>query len=485
MTMLGLAILEIAASEIALPSEAVREVVHAPAHLAPVPRAPDWSLGSFVLREMPIPVIDLACLLSLRTTAEANARAGRLIAVVAQRGALFGFAVDHVHDVISIAAADCHRTTRTDNALVPLMFVRAGGNPVYILDLNELFAIDDLMTVWCDAGVAASVRAVRHETERPQQAIVVQIADMRFAIAIAAVREIRTLDAITPPALAAPAYLGHVVWREQSLALLDPTALLGAPTPRAPSKARFMLVLSLACGEIAFAVDEVAGSVTDCPDTRVTLGEAERQGEHMAAVLADSGSGRGYWVDHESLGADERIVNYAALASRPIRSRGAQAAVAWQRFAYMHFDAGGRLSAAIEDIDAVAEYPPELLPGDRQGLFEGRFVHDGHSVMLVDLGRLLGRESRRGRRVLIVGCSQGRIGFSVDHVERIDYIDAPAASHVERPRGASTLISSTAQGCTSLVSLGEGSAQCFLAVVRLRRLADRLLDPAPARAQLA
>lgn len=486
MTTLSLATLEIAGSEIALPASVVREVVSAPERLVPVPRGPHWSLGSFVLRGTPIPVIDMAGLLSLPATSdEPSSPAARLIAIVSYRGALFGFVVAHVHDVVSIDVADCHATTRGRHGLIASMFVRADERPVYLIDPDALFALDELLTVQGEPEAGRRTQGAPRSGDTSGQATIVRVGETRFAISMTVIREIVMLNTIEAPALVVPAYRGHVSWRGRRLALLDPAALFGVPAAAdgtEASQARFMVVLTLPCGEIALAVDEVAGPVTDSPANRVALAESERSEQHIAALLADVGFGHGFWVDHASLGADERVANYAALASRVADASAAKAAVEWARFAYLHFDAGGKLSVPIEDIDAVAEYPREPLPGDRHGLFVGRFVHEGHSVALVNLRRLLGREPRAGRRVLIVGSERGQVGFVVDDIERIDYIDAPTDSHVERQRGASPLIASAAQGCTSLVSIGEGSRQRFLAAIRLRRLAERLLRlPGPTR----
>lgn len=111
MTAVSLATLVLAGTEVALESDALQEVLLLPERLAPAPQAPAWSLGSFVLRGAPLPVIDFAQLLDLGGGDQASAP--RVVGIVARDGELFGFAIDAGGHVLRVAATDCHRVTQS------------------------------------------------------------------------------------------------------------------------------------------------------------------------------------------------------------------------------------------------------------------------------------------------------------------------------------------------------------------------------------
>ncbi|KEZ76442.1 chemotaxis protein CheW [Salinisphaera hydrothermalis] len=480
MTTVSLATLVLADTEVAFESNALQEVVPLPEQLAPAPQAPAWSLGSFVLRGVPVPVVDFAQLLGLGGD---RPSARRLVAIVARDNELFGFAVDAVGHVLRVAVADCHSVTQSHGGLVPRMFARDDGEAVYVLDLDAVFALDNLLRVRparAGGNDGPKTRALAREASGATRALAVRCGELRVALALSVVHEIIPRGTVIKPAIGARAYAGHVDWRGRRLALLDLAALVGRPRPSAD--AALILVVELDCGWLALVVDEALGIVA-CDETRrLAAAASDRAENHVAALIEDAALGQLLLLDHAQLAADTEIGAYAALAQgTPARAKasagddaGAEE-VAWTRFAYMHFTAAGRLSVAVDDIDAVTAYPQDTMPCPAGGPFQARFVHGGRTVMLADLRALLWRGTAvAAERVLIVTVDAGSVGFAVDSVEAIAYIEAPAASYHEhhagpRPDGDGL------PSCKRLVRLGAAARQQFLSVLRLRDLAAMLL----------
>ncbi|MGN8158982.1 chemotaxis protein CheW [Salinisphaera sp. SWV1] len=488
MSALSLATLVLAGTEVALESDALQEVVPLPERLAPVPQAPAWSLGSFVLRGAPVPVIDFAQLLGLGGD---QAPARRLVAIVAREGQVFGFAVDGVGQVLGVAAADCHSVTRSHGGLVPRMFARDGGEAVYVLDLDAVFALENLLQVQQGAAAGSGEPATARAAGGEVRALALGCGELRVALALSVVHEITRRGTVIEPAIGAHAYVGHVDWRGRRLALLDPAALVGRP--RSVGSEGLVVVVELGCGWLALAADEALGIVA-CDETRRrTATDSDRIHNHVAALLEDEALGPLLLLDHAQLAANDAVAAYAALAQgTAVRAKavnGADAAgagEAWTRFAYMHFTAAGKLSAAVEDIDAVTAYPSDTMPCPVGGPFQARFVHGGRTVMLADLRALLWRgtpTTAEAGRVLIVTADDGAVGFVVDSVEAIAYIEAPAASYHEHRAGPRS-DGDGLVGCKRLVRVGVGAQQQFLSVVRLRDLAAMLLAE-PSRVQAA
>ncbi|RJS92527.1 chemotaxis protein CheW [Salinisphaera sp. Q1T1-3] len=482
-----LATFAVADSEVALPGQVVREVVSRPVELMPAPRAPAWSLGVFSLRGVPVPVVDMVGLLGLTPTADdvgTDYQAAPCVAIIAHGARLFGFAVDRVLDVVTIDAGARHEGHRASDGLITALFTRPDGRCVYVLDVDALFALDELLSVRATAAAIGDATPADQSRQAPaatERMVILRVGEQHLALSMSVIREICPARAPVPPALHAAAYLGHVDWRGRRLTLIDPLALLYLPDVGDPTERACQVVVTLVCGELALAVDAVVDIAEVGPAARVPLDRAAATVADGATrlidgVLEDNATHGALCLDHEAAGRDARIIAYAAIGTSGDQTAGTVAAEPRQRFAYLHFEAGPGLSTPLDEIVAVVEYPAEVTALDRGDVFVGRFVHDRHSVALVDLRGLLGGAPRAGGRVLIVDTGNRRVGFAVEEIRRIDYIEAPTSSFIERRRTSRD--GSPFDDAIRLVSLGRGAGQQFLSVVHLARLAERLSAPA-------
>lgn len=243
-------------------------------------------------------------------------------------------------------------------------------------------------------------------------------------------------------------------------------------------------MVELDCGWLALAVDEALGIVACDDNRRLAAAASGRAANHVAALIKDNALGQLLLLDHAQLAANAAVGAYAALA-QGTAAPGTDASTgkaAWTRFAYMHFTAAGKLSVAVDDIDAVTTYPQDAMPCPAGGPFQARFVHGGRTVMLADLRVLLWRGiAAAADRVLILTVDAGSVGVAVDSVEAVAYIEVPAPSYHEHRAGRRS-DGDGLVGCKRLVRLGVGAQQQFLSVIRLPDLAAMLLAE-PSRVQ--
>lgn len=90
------------------------------------------------------------------------------------------------------------------------------------------------------------------------RACVFTIGGELFALDVAAVREVVTVDEVTPVPLAPPHVLGVANLRGTVLAVVDPRAVLGLESRPAGRRLRALVVAAAGC-EVALVVDDVLG----------------------------------------------------------------------------------------------------------------------------------------------------------------------------------------------------------------------------------
>ena len=508
-------ILRVGAGDVALDARDLQEVVRLERLPPPRPRAPAWSRGTLSLRGQPLPLVDLAGLLQLdpdtpaaptldarddvhvdevhvdeahlveaqsRTHSQGRPQAS-FVAVVAHRGARFGLCVTQIVDVIEVRPDQRHAVSHGDGstlALTPSLIDHPSlAHPAYLLDLDALFALEEMVAVTPSpelAGRQASDVPTLTSDATPTRLtarhwLIVESGGQALALDTAIVGEVANCSQIEPPPIELDAYLGNVTLRGARLPLFDPGELIGG----APQRVRpgYMVVLDGPEGRLALALEHVTALSAD--GTLAPAGPGQPQ---AVAGLVAGPSGR------DALALDHRVLlsalNLSALARLQARLGGTQAGSAAERqprrrFALVHFVCAGDYTTLLDQLYAVDAAPVDYLRSGGDPRFVGVWRRHGRSVALVDLRRLLGRDvSRPPRHVLIADSGQGLIGFLTDEVQRIDYVEAAEKSLVVRWRGDIDPEAPAIERAKRLVALGVGARHQVMAMICLQGLAADL-----------
>lgn len=484
--------LRLGASDIALEADVLQEVVSLSGSLSPALRAPAWSLGTFVLRDHPIPVVDLSVLLDLTTPDRATRT--QHVAVVAYRGARFGLVVERACDVVTVASSRLHpvdRQTETVGKLTPWVFSRTNEQrTVYVLDIEVLFKLDGMISVSEAATSVSEDRSRRASVKEDSSdwALIVEAGDLRLAIDTAVVREIAPGDTLTEPVTSVPGYLGNQQLRGESVPVFDPQVLLGQ-TGAATARER-IVILTADQGAAALAATRAVGIIDYSRGDCLPLPGENCAMAHVHGLLHLDVPGDALLLNHGSLFADGAFPNLARIyASLHLNSdddsNKAQGDGSWQRFAFLYFDAGGQYAVPLDQIEAVVVYPDTVTAYRDDTRFIGAFTHRKRTVSLIDLRELLGRSTESApTHVLIVNAVDMAVGFAVDIVREMKYMDAPSNSLKTTWSGGQRSNRAIVDRCKQLVSLGFGERRQFLSVLNLQVLAADLICDAPQQASV-
>lgn len=224
-------------TELAFPTECVREVVPYPEAVTRVPMSGPEVHGIFSLRGEILPIVDLAGVLGLE--GEGRRQEGR-VAVIEHGSVHLGVALDRTGEVVRTARDQVHRVEHED----------AGGRGVIdgVIELQESGRF--IQTVSADVltgitGVprhteAAAVESARVEPKVYAKAIVFRVGSVELALPIHDVLEIQSELSISSSPLYFVHCVGVVLLRGNTYPIMDLRAALGCPTEAPPSRYVFV-----------------------------------------------------------------------------------------------------------------------------------------------------------------------------------------------------------------------------------------------------
>jgi purine-binding chemotaxis protein CheW len=138
-------VLRLGTEEFGVPIDSVQEIVRVPETLTHVPKAPPAVEGVINLRGAVLPVVDLRRRLGLGSVARHD---GQRIVVFQIRGALTGFIVDAVLEVLKVPVATIERAPSVSNAqsnlLARMANLEKSKRILQLIDPLHLLAEDEL-----------------------------------------------------------------------------------------------------------------------------------------------------------------------------------------------------------------------------------------------------------------------------------------------------------------------------------------------------
>ncbi|MEJ0004347.1 MAG: chemotaxis protein CheW [Pararobbsia sp.] len=360
--------------ELALPVEAIQEVVTFPARVTTIPLAPAFLIGVFNLRGTIVPVIRLATLLGMtgQDGADADARTSK-VAIVDLDGLRVGLVFDTTGDMLRVPAADRHAFRYTHDAPHPVIqgaLKLAGGERiVQVLDPAALLRIEQVPRI-LDKQRASGPR--RHSAlAQRRQCVSFRLGCTALAFEIGAIHEIIRVPVVQASVLRSEHCVGMFTLRGNVMPLVDFGALLGMPRADAAAEVagmadeRRIIVMRLGERHVGLLVDRVdsivgfaAHDVLPIP----TLGL--RRGAMFAGWIGRASIDDIVLLKHDAVLASAELAALTQGHSHLYASDDAQGAkqrARGERQVFITFRLDNLMAAPIADIREIIRHPDEIL----------------------------------------------------------------------------------------------------------------------------
>ena len=480
---LSLGLMVVGDAMVALPNAQLSEVVACPSRLHPLPLPVPGLRGSVDLRGLAVPVIDLRFLMGLAPR-DADAP-GAVIVIMRFDGNLLGLLVDRIVGIARVAPGD----------LVPLVVLQPAGARIAshsvllpsghatVLDAGRIAALPDLPLV-----PEPTISRARHRAD--QQALLVMHC-AGFAVAIDALDIAATVSPmeIRPSALCSTLCRGVFTHQGHEIPVVDTAVLLGLGQ-RAEDAPTVVLVMPLDQGRVGLLVDQVRGIVqaaaadihavgaTGIPEPTLLGGILGSSADSAPVLVLDGHALRRHPLLSALASMSQSVEAQAADrdAATPADQRAAAGGAA-ARVPYLVFRAGGEWAAPLAGVREIVPYPARLvaLAGGRDAVV-GLFTHRCAAIALVDLARLLGRESGpaadSSKRVLLVEAGGQTVGFVVQELVSIEHALWQRSSGALRPHAAG--------GRGTVIEIGAEAARRTVGRIDLVKMATELAAPGQA-----
>lgn len=420
---LKLGLLRAAGMDVALPLEALREVVPHPETLVALPARATGLLGAMPLRGTVLPVVDLGAVVHLEPS---DADTARVVVVVAHEERLVGVVVEEVRGVASLDR-DALQAVAADGAHLLFSHLAQVGEDatcVSVLDPGALTGLPGVPTV-AERRPAASDTGPAEE--RRPSLTVVRCGTQLLALTITEVRTTVPLERVTPSVLTGGHCLGTTVHGGRELPVLDPMSLLGLD-PLSPELVAAGVVVPAGAGEVVLAVTRLELLQHSPGPTMPVPPHATRRSDLLDGVQ-QLGDETCLVLDGEGLRADPDVQAYAALAVAvdEAADAGASGDSAGTGPTLLTYAVGGAVVATpLAQVVEILPSPTELTSTHVPDV-SGLVVHRGHTVTVVDLGAALGRDASRAAPaadagagcLLLVEVGGRHVGFTVDRLHDI------------------------------------------------------------------
>lgn len=440
---------------VAIPVEAIREVVPCPARFDPFPPTRPDLIGAMDLRGQLIPVLDLASELGLGASHN-NDDAAAIVVILRTRGHVFGMLAEAIEGVTALTA----------DALEPLGF--GSGSATF----STTFHLGAQRGVVLDVPVLASLPGLpltgdrigrqTHRASGHEPTLVFSAGGLACALSAGCVDASLPEQPLLPAPSDDPVWIGMLSYKGAEIPVVDTLHLLGHTSDLASRRRGAAIVVRVpdsgrtGRGFVALLIDGVDDIIRLRPDSIRPLLQTSVTGAGLSLGIVETAQGPCLLIDAARLVGDPQLKllggieqraeaeqDNTALRAGAAADTGAHTGASTgtgtgatgphhaQRKPYLVFTLADATFAV--DLDKVEEILPRPqavvpMPADRGGV-QGLFSHRGQAVPLFDLahGLGLGREPPAGSSFAIVtrldqGGTVRRAAFCVDalcSVERV------------------------------------------------------------------
>jgi purine-binding chemotaxis protein CheW len=420
-------LLSIADAQVALPLTVLREVIPCPRELAPVPARAPGLLGAVHLRDVVIPVLDLAAALGRPV----DGRLDPVIVIISEGGRMLGVVADRIDGITTVPDDQRHETRDNDDDLVfsHTFGYEETGAVVSILDARAILALPGVPTVADPADSrAAGLPAPGADPRNGRPVLLVRCRDFRLAVSLTDIHTVLPQLLVADSPLKGDMCRGVTTYMRDLVPVVDLVQALGLGSAAGSDGAQGLL-WRYPGGLVALQVSEIVEIVT-LDDTQVrplpSLG-MPNAGRFRGAVLVP-GHGQHLVVDPDALTNDPTLQGLSRLntkqeAVRPGRPAGRTA----KSDRYLTYRAGVEVATPLDQIAEIIAYPDDFspLPDAGTGVI-GLFTHRDTVVSLLCLNRLIGQASAidpATSRVLLVEHEGNHVGYVVDGLGAIEHSD--------------------------------------------------------------
>lgn len=426
-----LGLLRLSGMCVAVPLDALREVVPCPEHLSGLPAAAEGLLGAMELRTLVLPVLDLRPVIGR----PAPRAADQVVVVIADGGAALGLLADEVCGVVRVPAGNLvPAAVRSGTLLFSHSFLHPGtGEAISVLDASAVLDRPGLPLVQdrTRAGAASDAAAdVADATAPVRRLVTVRCGAHVLALDIEHVHTTLPQLAMRPSVLAGSVCRGVVDYAAATVPVADPLYVLGLGRATSDHFGAG-LVLDLGPGYVILAVDELLDLVEITENEILRFPAQATSRPDLITGTAQLADGSACLVlDGQALGAEPELVSMAsvntALTDEQLQVTATNETSDEPDDAgqpYLVYTAGVDMVTPLDRVGEILPYPAHLLQTSADEAVLGVVVHRQAAVPVICLATVLGR-SRAGSPatscLLLVAVDDGHVAFMVDALRAIE-----------------------------------------------------------------
>lgn len=436
-------LLTIAGVEVALALSSLREVVPCPERFTVLPTRAAGLLGTMEVRELVVPVLDLAPRMGWQTGHDDH----RVVVVLSDGVRLLGVLAERLRHVQQVPAARLLAVHQDGGEVLVTHTFRdtTSGGIVSVLDVAAILALTGVPTI--DVPVAAPpARAADAEPSTPghegaggsrRGLTLVQCGPYALALDVHQVHTTLPACDATPSVLDSDLCRGTMAYTGREVAVVDPLVLLGLG--RLPQDTTGPgLVLDLGAGYVVLALTALL-DIVDVAEHEITPLPAftVRRPALFDGVLIGGGDRPSMVLDGGTLLADAALL---ALAHLNVERAGGPAAAATPvddgagsgpevqgapglGEPHLRYAAGVDVVTPLAQVSQILPFPRDLTPTHVAPFLLGTITHRGAVVPVLCLPTLLGLTpvgDHAGRCLLVVDVDGQRVAHAVDALQGLE-----------------------------------------------------------------
>lgn len=449
---------------LAVPIEAIREVVPRPAALLPFPATRAEIIGAITLRGATVPVLDAERLLALQSTG-----ACPIILILRDCHRVIGLAVQSVAGVLALAEDDLTHLEGSAGGdgrsrLIRTAFAR-GALDGMILDIRALAALPDMPL----AAERLAAPARLEGTATGVATLLFSAGSVRLGLAASVIEASVPEQLIAPSPVDDALWVGWIVHNGRRVPLVDTLRLLGLGEYATSERAAAVIVRLASGHQVGLRIDAVS-DIQSLTDHDITSLQEFRVGNHALFKGLYDRDGTSLVLESRAVAEDAKLaaigrVFEEAPATTDVTSVTGEVC----RFLLVLL-AGQRLAIPLDQVEEiVATRSSGIGLSDRERAITDFTVHRGRGVPLIDLQKTLGLPGNgsSARFTVIVSADGNHAGFLVEDLCAVE------RAVVQRSRAVAS--SRALERVAATISTGG----CTYSVIDLRQIITTLCVPPP------
>jgi len=421
----------IGGNEFAVAVKSIQEVVNVPKEFTNIPRAPDYLLGLFNLRDLIIPVVDLRVIFGL--TEDVTNIDQRKVAIIEHGEHCFGLIVDRTGDVFNAKDVDQSTFSRKSDdireAIIGGVFkLEKGKRLIQALDPFELLNLDKL------PKVSSSLTSSQNKKKRGRrkQCISFQVGDSICAFEMTSIKEIVELEAIDNKVLARGWTLGAIDLRGNTVPVVDFRMFLdqkaNVTAEDVTGKGYKLVVMKVGNSLISLLVDAIKNIVSYFDDDLLSFPSVGVQRREMfKGCLSDKEGEMVLLLDHTLVMSNDELDEITRGHSQLFQEEQETSSPTGdgarkRKRTLITFSVGSRFALDIEDVSEVIGFPKTIVrPPNMPDFVEGMVNLRGDLIPIINLRSLYCLEAidPADTKLLVFSLSGKKYGIMVDAVDAI------------------------------------------------------------------